>query len=362
MNQASIFNVPNLHPLGRFHWESARQAGVLPLFWSGSGLELCFTGGELHILLEADAAQYEPWISVEVNGALLIRMPLHPGENDVCVFRGLSEGPKKRVRLLKEVQLMPEDAGRLCVSGLCWTDGAFLPLWEPAYRLEFVGDSLTSGEGLHGAREEMDFVSAWFGARQAFPRLTADLLNADCRCISQSGWGIRSDWKNDPRHALPNFYSRVCGPAAGPRNEALGAQLEQDFAGWRPDAIVVNLGTNDANAMKNPPCAGPSGAFFKQRNDAAGLALLEDAALDFLQELRRQNPGAKLVWAYGMAGDALREPLERAVTRFGADDRGAWFLPLPQMRQETMGSRLHPGPACHREAAEALAAFLKIVL
>lgn len=225
-----------------------------------------------------------------------------------------------------------------------------------------IGDSLTSGEGLYGAREEDGFASAWFGARRAFPRLTADSLCADCRCVSQSGWGIRSDWRNDPRHALPDWYARVCGPAAGKANAALGAQKPNDFAAWQPDAVIVNLGTNDTGAMENPPCPGPDGVPFQQRNAPEGLALLEEAAFAFLRDLRRRNPSAKLVWAYGMLGETLRPSLERAVNRFWAEDSRTWFLPLPEMRPEDIGSRLHPGPACHQIAADTLTTFLKTIL
>lgn len=363
MNTAAVLTIPHLRPLGRFHQETAQRAGVLPLFWSGSGLELCFTGTELHVLLEADFDRLEPWVSVELDGAPLIRAPLNRGANELCLFRGLAAGTPKRVRLLKETQPMPDEpSAHLWVSGLRWVGGEFLPLPDPACRLEFVGDSLTSGEGLCGAHGEADFASAWFSARTAFPRRTADLLGADCRTVSQSGWGVRSDWRNDPRHALPDWYSRVCGPSAGRTCAALGAQEENDFAAWRPGAVIVNLGTNDAGAMENPPCPGPDGAPFRQRNDPEGLGLLEDAALAFLQKLRRCNPEAKLVWAYGMLGQTLRAPLERAVDRFRAEDPNAWYLRLPEVRPETMGSRLHPGPGCHQEAAEALAAFLKTIL
>lgn len=359
MNTVSIFDVPHLRPLGRFQRQRAREAGVLPLLWSGSGLELRFTGPELHVLLEADFERLEPWVSVEVNGAPLTRLPLSRGVTDLCLFRGLTAGTPKRVRLLKETQPMPDERSAcLRVTGLRWSEGEFLPLPEPAYRLEFVGDSLTSGEGLCGAEEESDFAAAWFSARTAFPRLTADLLSADCHTISQSGWGVRSDWCNDPRHALPDWYEQVCGPSAG--EAALGAQEEYDFALWQPDAVVVNLGTNDAGAMDNPPFPLPDGTAFCQRKDPEGLQLLEDAALAFLRKLRRCHPQAKLVWAYGMSGQPLRAPLERAVERM--EDPLVWYLPLPEVRPETMGSRLHPGPGCHREAAETLASFLKTIL
>lgn len=361
----NIFEIPHLRFLGRFHQDAAREAGVLPLFWSGSGLELCFSGSELHVVLDAGFAKWEPWVAVEVNGALLLRTPLNRGVNDLCVVRGLTAGTPKRIRLLRETQPMPDDSeGRLCITELRWRDGDFLPLPAPACRLEFVGDSLTSGEGLYGAREEADFASAWFSAVRGFPQQTADRLRAECRLVSQSGWGLRSDWRNDPRRTLPEVYTRVCGPAAGAGAAALGARNPHDFSAWRPDAVLVNLGTNDAGAMENPPWRGPKGETFQQHPDDQGLALLEEAAVDFLKVLRRHNPGAKLVWAYGMIEDTLRPCLEGAVARFCREtgDENAWYLPLPAVTPETMGARLHPGPACHTAAAETAADFLGRIL
>ena len=89
-----------------------------------------------------------------------------------------------------------------------------------------------------------------------------------------------------------------------------------------------------------------------------GLDGFEEGALAFLQQLRAEHPAARLVWAYGMVDDFLRPQLERAVKRFG----DAWYLPLPPVTAETMGSRQHPGPLCHRAAAQTTAKFLKTVL
>lgn len=363
MKTAGVDSIPNLLPHGRFCPESARGAGVLPLFWAGSGVELCFTGEELHLVLEADFQRLEPWIAVEVNGAPWIRMPMARGINDVCVLRGMTAGGVKRVRLFKETQPMDSDsAHRLFMRSVCWQGGEFLPPPRRSRRLEFVGDSLTSGEGVLGAREETDWIPALFSASRTWARLTADALDADWRTVSQSGWGIRSGWDNDPRHALPAWYERVCGPAMGDGNAAMGSQRPNDFSSWQPDAVIVNLGTNDAGAMGNPPWIAPDGARFRQEPTAKGMALAEDAALAFLRQLRRCNPRARLVWAYGMLGDALRPALEGAVERFRREDPWVYYLPLTGATGETMGSRQHPGPLCHQAAAERTAELLRKIL
>lgn len=88
-----IWEHPYLRPLGRFHPETARRAGVLPLFWSGSGVELLCSGSELYVTLEAGFSEMAPWVAAEINGALLLRLPLNRGSNELCVFQGLTAKP-----------------------------------------------------------------------------------------------------------------------------------------------------------------------------------------------------------------------------------------------------------------------------
>ena len=365
METSSIFKLPYFRPLGRYSPDFARPLGALPLLWAGSGLELCFTGSELRLVFEADFADLEPWLAVELNGAPVARMPLNRGTQEICLLRGMTPGTPKRVRVFKETQPMAEDhAHRLWVRDVIWEGGGFLPVPESACRLEFVGDSLTSGEGLVGAIQETDWVPSLFSASRTWAKRTADLLDADFRLISQSGWGVRSGWDNHPAHTLPSIYERVCGPALGAENERMGTQAANDFQAWQPDAVIINLGTNDASAMRNPPWRGPDGRTFRQTGDAAGLELFTAAAVDFLKALRRHNPDAKLVWVYGMVEDPLGSTLAEAVLRFRGEtgDKDACYLQLPAATRETMGSRQHPGPLCHQAAAEAMAEFLRSVL
>ena len=207
-------------------------------------------------------------------------------------------------------------------------------------------------------------MPAIFSASRTWASRTARLMDAGFRTVSQSGWGLRSGWDNDPRHNLPGQYERICGVASGTDAQALGAQMDNGFDAWRPDAVIVNLGTNDANALSSPAWTGPNGEQFRQLDTPEGLRAMEVAAVSFLRQLRRCNPDAALVWAYGMCGDRLRPQLEGAVERFRRETGGqcAYYLPLPAAEEETMGSRQHPGPRCHEAAAEAVAGFLKRIL
>ena len=91
---------------------------------------------------------HEPWISVLLNGAWIARFPVAAAKARSALFRGLTPGVARHVRVLKDVQAMPDEPDHfLQITALGVRDGEFLPLPAPAYRLEFIGDSITSGEG-----------------------------------------------------------------------------------------------------------------------------------------------------------------------------------------------------------------------
>lgn len=181
----SIADLPQVRVLGR-----TTGKDVINLFWTGSGIEFLYTGSELWLEVNADYDTMEPWLAVELNGAQISRFPVNKGKNEVCLFRGMTVGKPKHVRILKEVQAMHQDPLHMIqILGLQYGDGEFLVLPDPEYRLEFVGDSITSGEGTMGPVGEEDWISAFFSAENTYPRMVADALSAEYRVISQSGWG-----------------------------------------------------------------------------------------------------------------------------------------------------------------------------
>lgn len=346
------------------HGRTGTLRQPLPLFWSASGLEMNFRGTELYLDVETDFSLYEQWISVVLNGAHIARFPLEKGRSLVPILRGLNPEKVNHIEILRDVQAMPTDeACCLLVHGVC-ADGEFLPLPEKKLRLEVIGDSLTSAEGAIGAKEETDWIAPLFCAARGYPFLLGEALQADLRVVSQSGWGALTSWDNDPHCALPLYYEQVCGVLKGEKNAALGAFAANDFAAWSADVVVINLGTNDGSAFNQPPWVDPeTGKSYKQRTNADGTRNEEDeqklcdAIRCFLKTLRRCNPHAHLLWAYGMLGAPLEGLIRGAVesyAREAGDDRAEFFL-LPMGPEDGMGARNHPGLPMHARTAQALA-------
>lgn len=355
----------------KVHGRTTGCLSPLTLFWTGSAIELNAQGSELWIEVEADYDFYEPWISIMINSVPVSRLMLTAGRYWICIFRGMSKHLVKHVRIVKDVQAMSGDSNCSLQIHAVKFDGDFLPVATKPYKFEFIGDSITSGEGIIGAKAEEDWISMWFSATNNYCTLTAEALNAEYRIISQSGWGVLTSWDNNPHCNIPEYYEQVCGLLTGEKNEALGAFQENRFDAWQPDIVVVNLGTNDAGAFQSPEWHDETkGKTHKQRLNEDGtyneedLEAFEKAAEHFLVKLRTYNKHAHIVWAYGMMGIPMMPAIYRAVDAYKkkTDDKKVSVFQLPNTTDETVGARRHPGALAHEKAAKALAAYIKQLL
>ena len=343
----------------------------LPLFFNGSGIEVNVTGSELWIDIDVDYDMHEPWIFTRLNNSFMSRQMLMSGSYSLCLFRSMSPDTVKNMKFFRELQAMSEDDScHILIRGFR-TDGFFLPVSNKKYKLEFIGDSITSGEGTYGAKEDTDWLAMYMGVIRNYALMVSDALDAEFRLVSQGGWGVLCGWDNDPRHNIPSRYEKICGLAGGKMNESLGASKPYRFESWKPDAIIVNLGTNDASAFNQPEWTNPeTGETFKQHKNPDGsfdpddLNRFKQAVIDFLTMLRRNNPDSHIVWVYGMLGYDLTLAITDAMNSYrnATKDNNVAFLHLPNTTDETVGSHAHPGEKSHARAAKVLTEYLKAYL
>ncbi len=362
-----ISEISNINIFGRM----GKMRRPLPLLFNGSAVEVVITGSDLWIDLETDSDFHEPWVAYEINGAFMGRQMLLPGEHRLCLFRNMEPTTPKRVRFYRELQAMSEDDKcKVLVKGLeIDVNGEFKEVPKYNRKIEFIGDSITSGEGSYGCVTDVDWLAMYMSASVNYATMTAKELNADYHIISQGGWGVYCGWDNDPRHNIPSVYEKVCGLATGPSNEAMGTQEPYDFASWQPDVIVVNLGTNDITAFSQPPILNPEdGKMYKQRRNEDGSLNREDelkvegAIVNFLTMLRKHNPKAHIAWCYGMLWCDLNMTITEAMSTYRekTGDTNISFFQLPNTTEETVGAHMHPGRKSHENATKALTNFLRI--
>lgn len=362
MNRFSIASVPHL-----VHGRTTKERDPLTLFWTASGLELNVRAAELWVEVHADWTLHEPWYSIVINGTFISRRMADKGTHRVCVFRGTDPSTVKNVRIIKDTQAYSADADSVLQLYALETDGSFEAVEERSLKLEFIGDSITSGEGDIGeAVYPWDWTSMIFSAENNYAVMVGQIMNADIRVLSQSGWGVGCAWNNNIREAIPPIYEEVCGLLTGEKNAGLGAHEQNDFSAWQPDVIFINLGTNDCGSFSQPAWRDEeTGEHFQNRRNADGslneadVKRFTETAKAFLYKLRSCNPNAKLVWIYGMLGGELGPALCEAVETFKAETKDS-NADIFIMKDDIVhrGARNHPGAAAHRTAAEELVRYL----
>ncbi len=342
---------------GRF---DPAQSGF-PMMWTAACAEMTLVGSELWVQIQCSYEIYKPYLSFEVDGLRAQTFSPIPGTHWYNVLLNMDAAKAHRVRITLESQAFSGDPASYAALLSLRYDGELQPLPTLKCKLEFVGDSLTSGEGLRGPISFMEWVPMCFSASDGYARLVADRLHAQYQVVSQSGWGVMRGWDGNPRTTLPKVYDYICMPhameALGVENH--GGERTYDFH-FGPDAVIVNLGSNDFSALShNPftdPVTGETATFTLE-----DLPRFEDECFQFLDHLHDKNRRARLLWAYGICGDELAAPIQAAVKRARAAGIPAEFLALP--RADTirggMGSRNHPGEVSQKRMADLIVRALR---
>lgn len=360
--------------LGRNVPDCADTEKPLNLFWGASALEVNVKAKEIWVKLSSDYENMENWAAVECNGALVCRFEVPKEPQWFCIGKNLNPEKENLFTIMKDTQPIagtPRQAFYIHEIGI-EDGGQFCPLKPRELNIEFIGDSITSGEGLAGAPEEMDWICQWMSASQTYGVKTAHRLNASWSCVSQSGWGICWSWDGNRNGNIPAHYENICSLQSSDFAESLGSTQKYDF-GVKNDFVVVNLGTNDNGAFDQAPWKDENGVEHPLHKTADGKACKEDGnvvkqgVINFLKLIRSHNPSAKIIWCWGMikistVTDFILEGIKEYKEESG--DKSVFYIELDSMDElevlpEDKGSRGHPGPKTHTMAAEKLTELIR---
>ena len=360
MKNFPIKDVKEIRLLGRNVNGGICKDGAVRLFWAGATLEVVVKAHEVWAEISANYDFHEIWLAVEVNGYQISRFIAPKRPTWVCLARNLNSEKENVISLIKDTQPMPGDTLHdLKITGLRLDDeGSFSAPKSRSCKIEFIGDSITSGEGLAGSPDEMDWITQWMCASKTYAAQLAKKMNADWSTISECGWGLCWGWDGDVTSNIPMYYQQVCGVLSGEQQQAMGSCDIVPF-GEGADYVILNLGTNDNSGFKIQDDG-------KGVEGVAGKAIVGEVK-HFLTEIRRYNPKAKIIWTWGMFSlDIVPALIQKGIKEYMSEtsDMKVYALELDSMDKieknpEDKGSRGHPGPLTHKKAAEKIYDFIK---
>lgn len=326
---------PHLRYIGRFDFQDSGR----PAFdWSGSTIETGFTGTSLTIMLDDGANYYD----VTIDGETAILQTV-PGESRYEVARNLTAG-EHTLRLTKRTEAY---VGAAVFAGLLLDAGQRLVQGPAANgrQLEFIGDSITAGYGIEGDSPECYFTPVTQNAAQSYAAQTAQALRADYTLIALSGLGVVRNLREaeaaSPETAVA-YIDRTLGMNSFVRYASDGAA---------PDAVIINLGTNDFSSLPFP-------------DDEAFVAAYQE----LLAELRGRYTTAQIVAVAGplMQGRApqlIAQAVERQQAVAG--DEKVHFFEIEDTLERSaadFGCDWHPNVSGHEKMAAQLTPALAEIL
>jgi hypothetical protein len=224
--------VPELalvHEVGRFDRSDARGPRST---WSGSSFRTRLDGtsisveldgaADIHFQVVVDGTPTTVFVTSGGESEYPLASDLPAGEHDIEIYRR-NEGYFGAAQFLAFVP------GR---------GGALVETPSPyRRRLEFIGDSLTCGYGIEG-RAPCGFTAETESAYSTYAAITARNVEAAAHLIAFSGKGVFQNFGGDQNEVMPELYLRTLTDDPAP----------WDFSTFVPDAVVINLGTNDFSA------------------------------------------------------------------------------------------------------------------
>ncbi len=350
-----VFDFPGLHGSLRLLGRCRSHEDRLWFNWSCSGFALRFRGSALFAEFEAisedmtapfehDVMMMEPVIAIHVDGGEARRVKLRHGVQRIELFSG-DEGEHSIC-----VRKLSENVMGKCALCTLETDGELLaPPAAPALKLEFVGDSITCGYGNESS--EPGFRTETENGEKAFGYLCAEALGADYSAISVSGCCV-------PESLHPGMQNRgmlsMYEFTDAPYERLMGSsEFEKwDFAAHPRDAVIINLGTNDAFELGMQGFSDEAHERFKS------------SYLELVRLVRRCNgPETRIFCVLGSMDYYVWDEIVDTVSAYKASsgDERIFYAKLGKQNFmiEGVGSDGHPSGRAHERMAKELSAIIK---
>ncbi|MEI9940348.1 MAG: SGNH/GDSL hydrolase family protein [Pseudomonadota bacterium] len=315
------------HFIGRFD-QSKPDAPVFA--WPGTAISLRFTGTAIGVTLSDNGNNV---FEVVLDGTHTV-LALKAGMNKYALGSGLAAGAHELLLYRRTEASFNETT----FNGFDVASSAYLASSVPTRRLEVIGDSISAGYGNEGVYP-CQFTAATENQYLSYEAIAARAVNAELYTEAWSGIGMLHNYDGTTTGVMPERY---------PRTLPERATSTWDFDKFVPDAVVINLGSNDFST-------GDPGAAF------------QTAYLKFVSDLRVHYPSARFFLALGpmLSGDSYNQAAAylKAViaARATAGDKNLTFLEFgtQDTNADGIGCDYHPSLKTHQKMADKLQAALK---
>ena len=317
------FNEEYVNVFGRSYIEN----NELALHHGGNAIEVGIIGTSLSVALKTDQISYmRVWVDgVEYGERITI--------NSSKTYK-VAENLEPGYHIIRIVKATEMQSAAWKISSFYADRFASVPE-KSELKIEYIGDSITAGQGALGPSS--DGLSVTNGdPTRAYAYYSAQKLNAEFSIISWGGISVKAYvWAKTIN--MVSLYPKI-------------AVNKWDYAfDFNPDVVVLNLGTNDAVNLL-PSYEGPEYA--------------NQFPIDYkelLQFIRDKNPTAHIICLYGMLGinGTIEKGIQTAISRM--EDDNIVYNPF-DIRMDNVGAGGHPCAEAQEKWADLLNSYINSLM
>lgn len=221
-------------------------------------------------------------------------------------------------------------------------------LMQKQRRIEFLGNSITCAYGSESKSKDSKFTPETENNYLSYANLIARAFDADISIVAHSGRGVVRNYGDKNKIStleptIPLLYRQSLDSDTSSR---------WDFNKYIPNAVVINLGTNDYSTQPFPD-----------------KAIFVDAYLRLLKKVR--DSYGKDVKIFCIAGPLIDEPCYSIVKEIVGiqqtlyNDSNVEFIGIPRSLlniSSDYGAAYHPGADGHKKMAQMIAPVISSAL
>lgn len=314
---------------------TAVQDGAVSFDWSGTTIKIKFKGTRLQMLCSDTKADYfNLWVD-KAPGVREDRVIEVAGQQQTVT---LVSGLKKGVHEIVLQKRTEGEQGRFTAHSFS-TDGELLQADGLKMRhIECIGDSYTCGYGTESADRDDPFLAATENCNLAYGFILGRFFDAEVNLVSHSGRGVVRNYGDFGSEAetMTVKYSQTF-------DEGSDTQWDQTSAVFKPDIVIIYLGTNDFSVGKQPTIAAWCTNY-----------------IQLLGKVRANHgPDVPVLCVASKADEKLAEYVKTAVERSGIKNV-SWTAIYDRAHNDTseLGASWHPNYQGQRKVAACMAPYV----
>jgi lysophospholipase L1-like esterase len=224
--------------VGRFDFSNPQEVRY---DWSGVYMQFSFRGSECAVKMGDTGYNYynvfvddQPSKTFEVKSDTTLQIAAKLG-NQI-----------HRIQIYKRTE---GNQGTGTFKGIFISENGEMLDWMdiPTRKIEFIGNSITCGYGTEGLSKSERWKPSTENNYQSYAPIMARAFQADYHIVAHSGEGVVRNYgykeQVSPNGTMPRRFNRLFDEKDQPL---------WDFNLWKPDVVVINLGTNDFSTNPFP--------------------------------------------------------------------------------------------------------------